>query len=93
MAAVVDADGTILARTGNGQFRVTSAEPSIAWKLPEFDDSSWNIATPCTYVAGDWEDPGNGFRSISDPYGAERVWEGDTCSTSGSSPLWIRVHF
>jgi len=93
MAAIVDADGTVLARTGDGQFRVTSVEPTVDWVLPEFDDSSWSVATPCSYVAGDWETPGNGFRSISDPYGAARVWEGDTCSNSGGDPLWIRVHF
>ena len=36
---------------------------------------------------------GGGFRSVSDAYGAERVWEGDTCGVGGSSSLWIRLDF
>ena len=93
MVAIVDADGTVLARTGGGQFRVTLVDLPVDWVLPEFDDSSWSVATPFSYVAGEWETPGKGFRSISDPYGAARMWEGDTCSDSGGASLWIRALF
>jgi len=93
MAALVDADGTIMAKTGDGSFRVTSVEPIASWMLPEYDDSGWSTATDCSYIQSDWETAGNGFRTIADAYAASRIWEGDTCDTDGSSSLWIRVHF
>lgn len=49
-------------------------------------------AVGCVLESG-WEDSGGGFRSVSDAYGAERVWEGDTCGVDGSSSLWIRLDF
>ncbi|MBB82829.1 MAG: hypothetical protein CL931_03360 [Deltaproteobacteria bacterium] len=93
MAAVVDVDGTVLARTGTAITRVTSVAPGAGWFLPGFDDSSWTPATTCTHVEAGWEDSGGGFRSVSDAYGAERVWEGDTCGVDDSSSLWIRLDF
>jgi hypothetical protein len=47
----------------------------------------------CSYVHSDWNNAGNGFRTISDPYGAQRVWLGDTCQSGSNSLLWVRTHF
>ncbi len=72
---------------------MTSVEPIASWMFPEFDDSAWVAASQCSYVQGDWDTAGNGFRTIADAFAASRIWEGDTCETDGSSSLWIRVHF
>ena len=95
MGAVVDADGTVLSASGNGSFRVTENDPGLWWGDPAFDDSSWAGATICSYVHSDWDSAGNGFRTISDPYGASRIWLGDQCAPgiSGVSTVWIRMTF
>ena len=83
--AVVRVDGVIVAKTGDGVWKMTDATPASGWNDVGFDDSGWDTAAKCS-------DPGTwGTYWPRDFYadGAEWVWWTSACRDLRQA--WFRL--
>ncbi|MFK7930257.1 MAG: choice-of-anchor D domain-containing protein [Myxococcota bacterium] len=83
--AVVKVDGTIVSRTGEGDWLMTSTDPGPGWQDASFDDSSWSPAVKCTSSAV-W---GTYWPKPFYDEGAEWVWWTATCRDLRQA--WFRL--
>jgi len=83
--AVVKVDGTIVSRTGEGDWMMTPTTPGSGWQTVGFDDSAWNPAVKCS-------DPGTWGTYWPKPFydeGAEWVWWTSACRNLKTA--WFRM--
>lgn len=87
LGVIIEVDGTVVAESSDGSFKVTNANPGAGWADQGFNDAGWSAAQACSVHP--WN---SGTLAELTANGAPWAWFNTSCIYQSSYPeAWFRT--